>query len=154
MVQGRFSTHPGSWCGRCRQGLRAFLGFAVGRWWLTGASAASLAILVLAAWLGLLVASLLAPVLAGEPLTAQFWPDAVPPQMGFYGLALSEVRWLRDPVVISSIIRELDAFRGKPSRAIDNWAWFVHSTRRVSATDFKRITAGQTISETSCGPTA
>lgn len=46
--------------------MRAFLGFAVGRWWLTGASAASLAILVLAAWLGLLVASLLAPVLAGE----------------------------------------------------------------------------------------
>ncbi len=48
-------------------GLAAIVGFAFGRWLGTGVSSAALALLVLAGWVGELIARwLLAPFLAGE----------------------------------------------------------------------------------------
>ena len=48
-------------------GLAAAIGFGVGRWWGSGVSRSSLAIIVMAAWAGeLVVVTVLAPFLAGE----------------------------------------------------------------------------------------
>jgi hypothetical protein len=72
-------------------------------------------------------------------VTPSEWPEPHPQEKPVYKLPLGEVTWLRSPLEITAKVRtDLDAFKGRSAEA--NWSWLVQTTRRLTATDFRRLT--------------
>ncbi|MFQ5872988.1 MAG: type I restriction enzyme HsdR N-terminal domain-containing protein [Dehalococcoidia bacterium] len=66
------------------------------------------------------------------------WPDLNPWERGVYKLPMSNITWLRGPVLINVDMRaRLDAFRGKSPLKL--WSWFVQTTRKLTEHDFRLL---------------
>lgn len=77
---------------------------------------------------------------AVELVPPDSWPDTSPPRRDVYRLGVDSVVWLRQPITVPSVQDRLMCFRGRSTRATENWAWLVNSTRRIDEQDFLTLT--------------
>jgi hypothetical protein len=73
------------------------------------------------------------------PVTPEDWPEPRPQQNVLYKMPLVNVTWLTPPTLLDRKMRsQLDALGGRDPD--DNWGLYFQTSRRISNSDFKRLT--------------
>lgn len=83
---------------------------------------------------------------ANSLLIPEEWPEPTRQERDVYRLPVESVSWLADVIPLTLLLSGLDASKGRSvsRNRGSNWAWFVHSARRISADDLSRLTGKST----------